>query len=283
MKRTHTLSLAEEAVINNKGTEPPYTGVFDSHFQKGIYVCKKCDAPLYLSEDKFSSSCGWPSFDDEIPGSIDHLLDRDGERTEIVCHRCQGHLGHLFLGERWTAKNTRHCVNSISLRFIPATTQEGYALAYLAGGCFWGIEYLIKQLKGVIQTAAGFMGGNVVSPTYREVCTGLTQHAETVEVVFDPQIIPFEELCRYFLEIHDPTTLNRQGADSGTQYRSAIFFLTQEQKKTAENCLKFLKIKGLKITTEVAPASLFYRAESGHQDYIAKTAAACHHHRVKRF
>ncbi len=284
MNRFRALSREEDRVINQKGTEPLASGAY-YHFQEpGVYVCRKCDSPLYLSSDKFSSGCGWPSFDEEIPGAVERRPDKDGHRIEIVCHHCQGHLGHVFLGENFTDKNTRHCVNSVSLLFIPAKTKEGYSRAVYAGGCFWGVEHLMKTLPGVIYTSVGYMGGHVNSPTYHEVCSGQTGHAEVIEIHFDPNIISYKELTKFFLEIHDPTQMNQQGPDRGHQYRSAIFYFTQEQKETALSLIHDLKNKGLKVMTELTPASSFYPAEDYHQRYYEKSGSHPYcHSRVKRF
>jgi len=278
------LTPEEERVILHKGTEMPFSGKYYDFHQAGTYVCKRCGTPLFRSQDKFDSNCGWPSFDDEIPGALKRTLDADGARTEITCANCGAHLGHVFEGELLTVKNVRYCVNSISMNFIPAAPEVTSNKAYFAGGCFWGVEYLLQKQPGVISTRVGYMGGHTKNPTYQEVCSDTTGHTETLEVVFDTTKTDFEILARYFFEIHDPTQINRQGPDVGDQYRSAIFYTDENQKQITEKLINILKSKGYKVATEVAQADTFWQAEDYHQDYYQHTGKHpyCHIYQ-KRF
>jgi len=270
----------EKFVVFEKGTEAPFTGEYENHFEKGVYVCKNCGIPLYTSNDKFDSGCGWPAFDDEIPGAVLRQPDRDGRRTEITCAYCGAHLGHVFQGEKLTSKNVRHCVNSVSLKFIPEGEKPQIDRMFFAGGCFWGVEHLFKGLEGVFDTRVGYMGGHLSNPTYEKVCMGLTGHYETVEVIFEPKKVDEIALVRYFFEIHDFTQENGQGPDIGEQYKSVIFYTNDHQKQVAEEIISELK-KKYKVATQLRRASTFWLAEEYHQDYYAKTGKApyCHFRR----
>ena len=262
------LTAEEARVIIKKATEYPFTGIYEKFNEKGTYLCKQCGNALFHSDAKFDARCGWPSFDDEIEGAVKRVRDADGMRTEIVCANCGGHLGHVFTGEGFTPKNTRHCVNSISLDFVPVVLPAGqYGTAVFAGGCFWGVEYFMQKAPGVVSVVSGYTGGHVKNPSYREVCTGTTGHAEAVKVTWDTKKTSYEKLLRLFLEIHDPTQVGRQGPDIGDQYRSEIFYKNAEQKETAQKLLGILRDKGLKVATQITRASEFYPAEDYHQDY----------------
>ncbi|MCF7800898.1 MAG: bifunctional methionine sulfoxide reductase B/A protein [Candidatus Marinimicrobia bacterium] len=284
------LTPEEKRVIVDKGTERPFTGKYDEFNEEGTYTCKRCNAKLYRSVNKFDAHCGWPAFDKEIPGAVTRKPDPDGMRTEILCANCGAHLGHVFIGEGFTETNTRHCVNSISMNFIPAGEQESKMVqsatnkAIFAGGCFWGMEYQFKQAPGVIDAVVGYTGGTKKNPTYQEVCNNTTGHAEAIEVTFNPEQTTYEALTKFFFEIHDPTQVNRQGPDIGEQYRSEIFYVDNAQKVTAEKLMGILEDKGYRVATKLTPASQFYPAEEYHQDYYAKTGGSpyCHIY-TKRF
>jgi peptide methionine sulfoxide reductase msrA/msrB len=290
--RYNKLTPEEEFVILHKGTEAPYSGEYYYNKAEGTYLCKRCNAPLYRSSDKFDAQCGWPSFDDEIEGAVLRKTDADGRRTEILCANCGAHLGHVFTGEGFTDKNTRHCVNSISLTFQPLQMpgrnqkQEREAksdTAIFAGGCFWGMQYYFEDKKGVLSTQVGYIGGHTEHPTYEQVCSHTTGHIEAIEVVFNPQKISYEELAKLFFEIHDPTQVNRQGPDIGEQYKSAIFYRNEEQKEIAEKLIKILKSKGYDVVTELIPATEFWPAEDYHQQYYERNGHRpyCHFYQKK--
>ncbi len=269
------LNVLESHIILQKGTERAFTGTYTDTTDEGTYYCRQCDTPLYYSEDKFHSNCGWPSFDDELPNAVRKFPDPDGMRTEIVCATCDGHLGHVFVGEGYTDKNIRHCVNSISLVFKPGPP---VAKAVFAGGCFWGVEYLFEKLEGVHAATSGYTGGQTENPTYRQVLTHTTGHLEAVEVLYDPRIISYEQLAKYFLEIHDPTQSDGQGPDIGNQYLSAIFYRSRAEYDTAMDLIGILEGRGMDIATKILPAAVFWPAEEYHQDYyeLKGTLPYCH-------
>ena len=264
------LTFEEKHILKDKGTEAPFTGEYNEHFEAGIFICRACDNPLYESNTKFNSGCGWPSFDDEIEGAITHYEDLSGGRvrTEICCKKCDGHLGHVFVGEQITAKDTRHCVNSLSIRFKAYSKLQR---ATFGAGCFWSVEKLFKATEGVYLTSVGYMGGDTDKPTYNEVCTGTTNHVEVVDLYFDSEKVSYSTLLNLFWANHNPTTLNRQGFDSGTQYRSIIFYHNQQQMIEVEKSIKEQQENWEnEIVTQVMDSSTFYRAEEYHQNYLNK-------------
>ncbi len=283
------LSPEQIRITQKAGTEAAFCGTLLDNKKEGIYTCVVCGLPLFDSADKFTSGTGWPSFTQTFdPGHVIGKVDSSYGmvRTEIVCGRCDSHLGHVF-EDGPPPTGMRFCLNSESLTFIdedqempenskPMMMEE----AFFAGGCFWGVEYGFAQLPGVLSATSGYQNGDTKNPDYRAVCTGETGHAESVRVRFDPEKIDFETLVRFFFEIHDPTTLNRQGPDVGTQYRSGIYTASTEQAQTARKVVKELadsdEFKGRTIVTQIEPTGTFNQAEEYHQDYVVRTGRTCH-------
>lgn len=268
------LTPMQYKVLREHGTERPGTGEYDGLFADGRYVCAACSNELFNSQDKFDAGCGWPSFsrsrnDGALEEKSDHSLGM--KRTEVLCSRCGGHLGHVF-DDGPNPTGLRYCMNSAALKFeaTPATTNT-YQKATFAEGCFWCTEAVFDCLDGVITVEVGYMGGKEPNPDYEAVCTGESGHAEVAEITFDPAKISYSDLLDVFWETHNPTSLNQQGADRGTQYRSAIFYHSDEQKLIAEKSKAALneKLKGA-VVTEIVPAGEFFTGEQYHQDYFRK-------------
>jgi peptide methionine sulfoxide reductase msrA/msrB len=282
--KTKSLPNAVLSVMRDKGTEHPFSSDFENADKAGTYLCRQCGLALFRSQTKFFSGCGWPSFDEEILGNIIQQRDEDNIRTEIICKRCHGHLGHIFQGEGFTPKNIRHCVNGLSLEFVDDLNIQDTEEAIFAAGCFWGVEYYFKKLSGVIKTEVGYTGGHKENPTYNEVCNGNTGHFEAIRVLYDPQKINYEKLVKYFFEIHDPTQANGQGPDLGHQYQSAIFYYDEYQQNIAEIVKEILEKIGYSVFTKILPVATFWPAENYHQEYYekAKKQPYCHAY-TKRF
>lgn len=279
-----SLPVTVLSIVRDKATERPFSGEYEQSTLSGTYLCRQCGIALFRGNNQFHSGCGWPSFDDAVTANVKVIGDADGIREEIVCIRCNAHLGHIFKGEGFTPKNIRHCVNSLSLDFVTNKNVEDTEEAIFAAGCFWGVEYLFKQLPGVIKTEVGYIGGSKESPTYDDVCTGSSAYIEAVRVIYQPEVLNYTELAKYFFEIHDPSQINGQGPDIGEQYKSVIYYYNAVQQNAAQLLIAILVQQGCKVATEIVPVSVFWRAESYHQQYYTKANKQpyCHHY-VKRF
>lgn len=282
------LSADQRRVLLAAGTEPPFCGGHLDNKKPGIYVSALGGLPLFRSSAKFESGTGWPSFFE--PFDPQHIVERRDdsggmERVEILDARSGGHLGHVFDdGPRPTGR--RYCLNSAALVFVPDgqplppdSRPANLKKAYFAGGCFWGVEDLMQRVPGVVEATSGYMGGRTQRPGYREVSSGETGHAESVEVVYDADKVTYRHLLEVLFARIDPTTLNRQGPDAGTQYRSAVFAVDAEQRQTAQTFLRELgrqpRFAGQRIVTTVEQAGPFWSAEAYHQNYHETHGGSC--------
>jgi methionine-R-sulfoxide reductase/methionine-S-sulfoxide reductase len=298
-KQLPPLTDLQYYVTQECGTEPPFNNAYWNHKAQGIYVDIVSGEPLFLSIHKFDSGTGWPSFTQAVQPDV--LVENSDQshgmtRVEVRSKTADSHLGHVFEDGPQEQGGRRFCINSAALRFIPKEQMEqagygAYLTAFttsieervvLAGGCFWGMQDLLRRLPGVLHTRVGYTGGLLANPNYDQVSTGNTMHAEAVELVFDSAQLSFENLLRFFFKIHDATTINRQGNDIGTQYRSAIFYTNQTQKIQAQQLIEHINQTGVlkhTIITELAPLDQFYEAEDYHQDYLQKhpDGYSCHY------
>lgn len=307
-KNIENLTEIQKHVTQHDGTERAFDNEYWDNKKEGIYVDIVSGKPLFSSIDKFDSGTGWPSFTKPIEESeiISKEDDKFGmTRIEVRSKAANSHLGHVFDDGPINKGGKRFCINSASLKFIAKEDlkKEGYGKylklfgedeidrndkiekAILSGGCFWGMEELLRQLDGVVDVRAGYSGGLIPNPTYETVKTGISGHAESVEITFKNNIISYEDILRFFFQIHDPTTLNRQGNDRGSQYRSAIFYLNDHQKEIAEKLIAQGNKSGVfpgEIVTEVEEVREFYEAEDYHQDYLQKNPGGYTCHSVRK-
>lgn len=288
------ISGLQRRVTREGATEPPFANPWWNNRRPGLYVDLYTGDPLFSSLDKFDSSCGWPSFSRPVDAKkLGEVKDTSHGmiRTEVRSSVSDSHLGHVF-DDGPGPEGLRYCINSAAVHFIPLEELEraGYSdyaslfahleRAVLAGGCFWGTEAYFRRVTGVVSVRSGYTGGEVEHPTYEQVCSGATGHAEAVEVWFDRTLLSFRDVLRHFFRIHNPTTEDRQGADIGTQYRSAVFYTTEEQNKIAHDLVRELDSSGRwrdPVITAVDPAGAFYQAEDYHQEYLEKHPGGyCH-------
>lgn len=280
-----------EYVTKQCGTEPPFKNAYWDEHRAGIYVDANTKEPLFSSLDKFDSGTGWPSFTKSLDtASIEEKEDTTAGMSRTEVRTNASHLGHVF--DDGPNGGDRYCINSAALEFIPYKELEQNGLgeykslfsfeeATFGAGCFWGVEHILKDIKGITETTTGYMGGTVENPTYSKVSNGNTGYAEVVHVLYDPAIVSYAELLDYFWRLHDPTQENRQGLDVGTQYRSVILYYTEEQRIIAEQSKKDFDAKEVfkkPVVTEIVPAQTFYPAEDYHQDYydVNTNKRVCH-------
>lgn len=259
-------------VTRQAGTERAFSSEMCSAFEPGKYACVCCKTVLFDSGEKFESGTGWPSFTQPIQENVIayHKDTSHGMvRVETTCNTCDAHLGHVFQ-DGPPPSGLRYCMNAVALQKVESKEHK----AVFGGGCFWCTEAIFQEVKGVKKVESGYSGGEVVNPTYREVTTGRTGHAEVVQITYDATQISFEELITIHLTTHDPTTLNRQGADTGTQYRSVMFYQTDEEKQIINQRIEEIQAYlDSSIVTEVAPLQAFYKAEDYHQNYYRNNPA----------